>query len=47
MTAEGNKLEAELGRIRLMNILGVLKLAAMMFGAVVAGLTAANSFGWL
>ena len=47
LTAEGNKLEAELGRIRLMNILDVLKLAAMMFGAVVAGLTAANSIGWL
>lgn len=47
LTAEGNKLEAELGRIRLMNILDVLKLAAMMFGAVVAGLTAANSVGWL
>ena len=47
LRAEGDKLVAELRRIRLMNILDVLKLAAMMLGAVVAGLTAANSFGWL
>ena len=47
LRAEGDKLVAELRRIRLMNILDVVKLVAMMLGAVVAGLTAANSFGWL
>ena len=47
LRAEGDKLEAEVDRIQLMNIQDVLRLAAMLFGAVVAGLTAADSFGWL
>ena len=44
---EGDKLEAEVGRIRLMNGLDVIKLGVMMFGAAVAALTAANALGWL
>ena len=44
---EGDKLDADVGRIRLMNVLDMSKLVAMLFGAIVAGLTAANSFGWL
>ncbi len=47
LRAEGDKLEAEMRRIRLMNGLDVLKLIVMSFGAAVAGLTAASSLGWM
>ena len=47
LRAEGDKLQAEVRRIRLMNGLDVLKLILMIFGAGVAALTAANALGWL
>ena len=47
LRAEGDKLEAEVSRIRLMNGLDVLKVIVLAFGAVVAGATMANSLGWL
>ena len=47
LTAEGDKLQAEVGRIRLLNSLDTLKLLLMTFGAGVAALTAANAVGWL
>ena len=47
LRAEGDKLEAEVRRIRLMDGLDVLKLIVMTFGGIFAGLPAASSLGWM
>lgn len=47
LRAEGEKLEAEVRRIRLMNGLDVLRLIVLIFGGIFAGLTAASSLGWM